>query len=157
MRVSIYWRSSKCRRILLLVNMKFARMTCRDLFLAHSSRFFFFFQDQLINVVLWKKWLFVLRMRRNRKICVENLTEELSGYSSWTAWPQRLKKHHYSKRRYIFTQWQSITSQKTWAVNNVTVRTADLTENNNTFRRQIQTFRMLSRFSQSQESRSFVN
>jgi len=50
----------------------------------------------------------------------------LHGYSSWSTRTWRWRKHNPSKYHVIFTQWPTITSQKTWIFNNTTVETSTL-------------------------------
>jgi hypothetical protein len=39
----------------------------------------------------------------------------LCGYYVWTAWPWRGRHCHPLKHQKLFTQWHSVTSQKTWS------------------------------------------
>jgi hypothetical protein len=50
----------------------------------------------------------------------------LRGCSSWPAWPWKWKHCDTSKRRKLFAQRHSVTSQKTWIFSNTATRTSYL-------------------------------
>ena len=45
------------------------------------------------------------------------------GVKHW--WPRRWKQYDNSKRREMFTRWQTVTSRKTWIFSNTAVRTSN--------------------------------